>query len=318
MCGVISRTILFCAISVCVVFAGAITHAQSRSGPPSFQVETGLIRLDLQVEEHGIAVTGLVADDFVVYDEGEQQRALYFDVASDPVDLVLLLDLSGSMDGKTRAVAELGLNAIRMLRPEDRVALMAFTAKPKLLVPLKTDRGPVIKALHRLFRCIPNDETDLYAGIDRANQVLWDTYDNRNASAGEMRRRAILIVTDNLGGFRRNEERMMGALKGTDAVVNALILDPGIDIPFHLSHAHRQQDVKRITALTGGVSVETKETRSGVPAMLPLIQTRYSLYYRRPDALPGAYRQVDVALAPGMQQLHPEARITVRPGYSLP
>jgi VWFA-related protein len=316
MCGVISRTILFCAISFCGVFASAIALAQSRSGPPAFQVETGLVRLDLQVEEHGIAVTGLGAEDFIVYDEGQQQRTLYFDVASDPVDLVLLLDLSGSMEGKTRAVAESGLNAVRMLRPEDRVALIAFTARPKLLVPLKTDRGPAIKALHRLFRRIPNDETDLYAGIDRANQVLWDTYDDRN-TAGEMRRRAILIVTDNLGGFRRNEERMMGALKSTDAVVNALILDPEIDIPFHLSHARRQQDVTRITALTGGVSVETK-ARSGLPAMLPLIQTRYSLYYRRPDALPGAYRQVEVALAPGMLQLHPEARITVRPGYSLP
>lgn len=317
MCGVISRTVLFCASSFCIVFAGANALAQSRSGPPAFQVETGLVRLDLQVEEHGLAVTGLCLEDFVVYDEGEPQRTLYFDVASDPVDLVLLLDLSGSMDGKTKAVAESGLNAVRMLGPKDRVALIAFTAKPKLLVPLKTDRGPAIKALHRLFKRTPNDETDLYAGIDRANQILWNTYDNRHASAGEMRRRAILIVTDNLGGFRRNEERIVGALKGTDAVVNALILDPGIDIPFHLSHAHRQQDVTRIAALTGGVSVETK-ARSGLPAMLPLIQTRYSLYYRRPDALPGAYRQVEVALAPGMQHLHPEARITVRPGYSLP
>jgi VWFA-related protein len=315
MCSVISRTILFFAIPIYLCVAGAVARAQSKSGPPAFQVETGLVRLDMQVEEHGIAVTGLGADDFLVYDEGQQQRALYFDVASDPLDLVLLLDLSGSMEGKTRAVAESGLSAVRMLRPEDRVALIAFTARPKLLVPLKTDRRPAIKALRRLFRRIPNDETDLYAGIDRANRVLWKTYDHM---AGEMRRRAILIVTDNLGGFRRNEDRMLGALKSTDAVVNALILDPEIDIPFHLSHASRQQDVTRITALTGGVSVETNETRSGVPAMLPLIQTRYSLYYRRPEALPGAYRQVEVALAPGMQQLHPEARITLRPGYSLP
>ena len=294
------------AASLCLL-AGAGLFGQDR---PEFKTECGLVRLDLQVEEQGRVLSGLRSADFVVYDEGEPQIPLYFDVQSEPLDLVLLLDFSGSMEGRSRQVVDSGLKALRMLGREDRIAVMAFAAKPRLLVPLCADEALLLNALHRLKSRIPAEDTDLYAGIDRATGLL---------SRGERQcRRAVLIITDNLGGIRHKEQRTLDVLTRTGAVVNALIFDSGIDARQHSMHAHLQQDVTRIADLTGGVSLTASEPREALTEAMALIRTRYSLYYRRPDAPSGAFHQVRVALAPALRQLHPGARVAVRPGYWLP
>lgn len=301
------KLVLFSSAAALCFVAGAAIEGQDK---PAFKTESGLVRLDLQVDENGKAMLGLRPEDFLVYDEGEPQTPLYFDVEAEPLDLVLLLDFSGSMEGRGRQVADSGLTTLDMMSPQDRIAVMTFAAKSRILVPLCANRGLAAKALRRLRSHVPGNETDLYAGIGRATQVL-----RRDIA---QRRRAMLVVTDNLGGLRHNEEQMLAALNTTGATVNALILDPGIDARQHSAHAALRQDVTRIAGITGGVSVSAAETEAGVAEALALIRTRYSLYYRRPDAPLRGFHQVKVTLTPGLRERHPDARVSTRAGYWLP
>ena len=63
----------------------------------TFRTGVADVRVDAQVVDGKNVVTGLTQDDFIVTDEGQPQKIVYFGRDSEPLSLVLLLDISGSM-----------------------------------------------------------------------------------------------------------------------------------------------------------------------------------------------------------------------------
>ncbi len=80
-----------------------VTMALSQVQPPSaaFRSDTTLVRVDAQVLTGSRTITGLSRDDFVVFEDGRPQPILHFGNESDPLDLLLLIDKSGSMQPVT-------------------------------------------------------------------------------------------------------------------------------------------------------------------------------------------------------------------------
>ena len=62
----------------------------------------------------------------MVTDEGQPQTLVSFSHGDEPLNLILLLDISGSMQKHIELIAQTARDALAHLRPGDRVAIMVF------------------------------------------------------------------------------------------------------------------------------------------------------------------------------------------------
>jgi VWFA-related protein len=139
-------------IAVVVAAGAALLRAQAdapaaTAQPQTFRTGTDIVIVDVSVREGGRAVPGLRAEDFVVTDNGVRQRVESVESAAVPIDLTMVVDVSGDQAGawtprvqvskvKTEIDAEIGRVAA-MLRPDDRVRVLAIDSHVQLLQPLQ-------------------------------------------------------------------------------------------------------------------------------------------------------------------------------------
>jgi Ca-activated chloride channel family protein len=286
-----------------------------QTGLPQFRVDTTLVHLDVQVElNNGDIVRALKRDDFVVYDEGLPQRIVYFETEAAPVDLIFLLDVSESMNWLVDRLLDTQLEAIRALTVTDRVALMAFDTRGKLLVPFTTDHTAIVGPIKTLAQHSFTGGTDLYRGlrdaceyIQRAAQTQPETEEARN-------RRVILMLTDGIGGANTRERQTLRELWEADAILDVMIVDPTLGL-LHWDPAYRPQDLRFVAPQTGGAVVVSKSPDVTLQYMLERCRLRYSIYYQQPSAQAKTFHRTRVELAPELQHRYPQARIRVRSGY---
>ncbi|MGH9765582.1 MAG: hypothetical protein ACREDR_23900, partial [Blastocatellia bacterium] len=74
-------------------------------GERVIKLETRLVNLNIQaVDRSGRPVTGLTKDDFEVLENGDKENITYFSPNTSPVNVLLLLDLSGSTKDKMKTM----------------------------------------------------------------------------------------------------------------------------------------------------------------------------------------------------------------------
>ena len=100
-----------------VLLAFASPAAAQSEQTPTFTSGVSNVRIDVQVTQDNELVTDLTRADFTVFDEGQQQPITYFGREAEPLSLVLLLDVSGSMKQYIEQVASVARESLRFLRP---------------------------------------------------------------------------------------------------------------------------------------------------------------------------------------------------------
>src|SRR5690606_36452186 len=81
------------------------------------------VRVDVAVRQNGEAVRGLAAGDFEVLDSGVPQTVDLVGFEDVPVNVVLTLDMSGSVQGARLAqLQQGGARLVEALEPRDRAA----------------------------------------------------------------------------------------------------------------------------------------------------------------------------------------------------
>lgn len=281
---------------------------------PTFRAGVTVVRVDAQVLEGGRSVPGLSAGDFVVRDEGAPQPIAYFAHESDPLDLLLLLDVSGSMRRHLEEMARAARRAAGRLRPGDRAGIMFFSRRTELALALTADRDALEQAFERTRR--PPDlgsGTAINASILEAARYVSD-----HASRG---RRAIVILTDNEGlNYQTPDEEVVRALWGADCVLNAIVTKRAArpkpaPVGWTLNPDFTPADVFRLAEETGGQVVRADDAGQALVAMMEHLRTRYSLHYRAPEVAPGSFRRIELDLTAEARRRHPRAVILARRGY---
>src|ERR1700760_817415 len=97
----------------------AVTPAHPQD--PVFRTEISLVKVDAEVTGKSGVVDGLHREDFVVLDNGQPQPIRYFSQEEEPLDIVLLFDISESMGPSIQKVASSARLAMSALRKGDRV-----------------------------------------------------------------------------------------------------------------------------------------------------------------------------------------------------
>lgn len=298
-----------------MLLPGSLASAQE-ADTPVFRAGSSLVRVDVQVIGRGGRVLGdLQAEDFAIYDEGQAREIAHFGRESEPLDLLLLLDVSGSMRRSIERMAETARLALRQLHPDDRVGVMLFARQIEVWEEFTKDFALVSDGMKDAVK-----ERGLGTGTAINEGLLAAA---RHMGAQPVRgRRAILIVTDNMGlNYRVSDEQVLRALYAADSVLNAILIgkqkhpDPAPRGAV-LNPDFTPPDVFKLAEESGGEALEAGKIGETFAQMIERIRARYSLHYAPPEDLgESSFRRIRVELTPQARRRHSSARIRARAGY---
>ncbi len=193
-------------------------------GDVVFRSDVSLVRVDAQVlDSSGRAITGLEQRDFVLREEGRDREIRNFSNENMPVDVLILVDVSTSMRSNVEKVAAASQEALSILGPDDRVAMMVFDRQSRLRLPFSPARSQQVQME---FSRLLNQER--FNGGTDITRALLDaaTYVRRSGRTGV--RRAVVILTDDQTEFNRDEPAVIHAMTKADAVVSLLLAPDAI------------------------------------------------------------------------------------------
>ncbi len=153
---------------------------------PIFRAGSDAVRVFVTVTDRdGRLVTTLTRDNFEVRDEGQPQPITQFDNRPQPIRLIVMLDVSGSMEGNLPLLRAAGTQLFARLRPDDAARVGAFGHEVTISPSFTRDPEELAAALPTaIARDAP---TPLWRAIDQALDGFGKADDRRNV---------ILVLSD--------------------------------------------------------------------------------------------------------------------------
>ena len=250
--------------------------------PFRFTATVDAVHLNVSVvNKKGRLITDLSREDFMVIEDKIHQKIVYFARGEDaPLDLVLLVDASGSMELTEKATnaRNAAIQLIHCLGPEDRVSVYAFDRDVYQLTDFTQDKAAAIAALTRLE---PFGSTALYdAVVTLSDAVVHEGFG----------RRAIVVTTDGVDtSSTRSVDEAVAKAKGVDLPVYAIRVISPVDDPendmflgVHGASFRGEDALRRFTAETGGDMYQGSQWGQLVTASRRIreeMKTQYRLGY---------------------------------------
>jgi hypothetical protein len=104
-----------------------------------FRSNARFVAVDVQVLSSNRPVTGLTRDDFRVLDNSQPQTMSTFGRDDQELDIILLLDVSGSTAGIQKLIRQTAAQATSQLYFRDRVGVIFFDSEPYVIAPPSWD-----------------------------------------------------------------------------------------------------------------------------------------------------------------------------------
>lgn len=174
------------------------------------RVETNLVTMPVSVlDRDGRFVSGLNQRDFEIFENGEKQKIEYFQSVEQPFTVVLMIDVSPSTQFRMDEIQTAAITFVNQLRPADRVMVIAFDERTRILSEPTNNRAQLRKAI---YMAQFGDGTSLYEAVDNAlNRQL----------AKIQGRKAVVIFTDGVDttSRRANYQSTIADVEEADALV---------------------------------------------------------------------------------------------------
>lgn len=164
------------------------TLVRRTSVPGQFVSELSpqLLRFNASVtDRNGRAIGGMKETDFTVYENGVEREVRKVIPTEEPFNLVLLLDVSGSVEERIEFIRKAARDFLKTASRQDRIAIISFRDDIQIISDFSTDRQMLSKKLDEIDA---GGATSLY---DALGFVLADTIKQLR---GE--RTAVVILSD--------------------------------------------------------------------------------------------------------------------------
>ena len=310
------RARLKCLLLLCLC-AAFVSVARGQDVDPNevIKVNTDLVVLDAQViDKKSRKVFGpLQKHDFEIFEENVKQQIAYFAQDQLPLSILLLLDISRSVRPVIEQIGEGANNALRHLKPEDEVAVMAFADNPRLIQTFTKNRALTADKINEASRTFLGHGTFL-------NEALFAASKQVNRATNPANRRAIIVVTDNIAPSdgEYGIDAVMRELLESGTVVYGLIVRSGIAKVFNVLTFGQVHGLNPYAEETGGeiLGANRKEVDLRLGEMFTRLRTRYTIGYRPPETnAEGAFRSVKLQLTPAIMKANKKLVVRARRGY---
>ena len=122
-----------------------------RRAPPGRIVSSiapQLMRFTASVtDRNGRAIGGMRESDFTVWENGIERRVTNVAPANEPFNLVLLLDVSGSVEERMDFIRKAARDFLRTTSPQDRISIITFRDDIQVISDFSTDRRMLSRKL---------------------------------------------------------------------------------------------------------------------------------------------------------------------------
>jgi VWFA-related protein len=309
-----------------------------------FHSDVSLVRVDAQVvDSSNRAIIHLKATDFVLREDGREVPIRNFASDNMPVDVLFLLDVSGSMRPHVQRIADASGQALSELGKDDRMGIMVFDRYTRVRLAFNSNRQDVQHEFDRLLR----DER--FNGGTDITRAMLDAADYMRQNGRRDARRAIVILTDDQTEFERDDEGVGQALARANTVMCALIAPDAM--PYNRGGGQRpgglgggglggplggiifgrgggggypggrgmgggqhtkSAGTSEIARDSGGDSMSVNDA-SALEDTLERLRRRYTLYFSLPEGVqPGQERNIEVDLAPEARRRFSDAEVRYR------
>lgn len=300
--------LLFISLFGLLLIAPHLSRAQdSQDEDGVLRVNTDLVVLNVTATDvNGDYVRGLTRADFKVFEDGREQSITNFGEEETPFAVALLLDISGSMEGRITLARAAAIRFLDGLRPEDTAAVYSFHSKVEQVQDFAHTRDLAPSA----FGLSAKGMTVLYDAVVRAANDL--------AKRPE-KRRAIVILSD--GADTRSSASADKALAAALAA-NATIYT--VDMADHKAASQGAAataaraatgTLREFAAKSGGRFVATpggQLLREAFAEIVAELSNQYTIGYRPTNTTPdGRWRSIEVKVA------RAEVSARTRRGYRL-
>jgi Ca-activated chloride channel homolog len=274
------------------------------------------VRLPITVtDKKGQFVTGLTAQDFVVFEDKVQQQVDSFTSEENnnlPLYVAVLMDTSPSTAGKLKFEQESAMNFIQtVVRPRrDRVLFATFDDQ----VTLRQDFTDRLELLDRAVFAIKKtgSQTALY-------DAIYQFCDEKMRSA--QGRRALVIITDGDDTYSRADiNDAIDIAQRTETTIFAISTKAGLSgaVPGVESGTVRDKGDKgleRMCEETGGIAFFTGDMLALERSFTKIakeLRSQYLITYKPTnDRYDGSYRRVEVKFAGGRENM----KLRTKRGY---
>ncbi len=235
------------------------------------------------------AISDLAPADFSVAESGSPRDIVSVRPHTAPVNLVLLLDVSGSVDNYVNFIRKAARAFIDTARPDDRISVILFNEDVKALSGFSTDRARLSESL---------DTFDAGGATGYYDAIAYTLAETLRPLKGE--RTAIVVLTD--GDDNRSFlpfESLIGAIEESGALIyplyvpSALIAssetnDPnkGID-PLRSRYmtlsARAEGEGERLAKVSGGVYypiTQLSQIQRAYDDIVAQVRTAYAITFR--------------------------------------
>lgn len=307
-----TRLLKLGALAVCVLAVLDVAGAQQ----PVFRGTGDAVRVFVTVTDRdGRLVTTLTRDDFEVRDNGKPQPITLFDNSPQPIRIIVMLDVSGSMEGNLPLLRGAAQQLFVRLGSHDLARVGTFGHEVDISPSFTRDPGALLSALPDGIA--PDAPTPLWRAIDEALEAFGDEGDER---------RVILVLSDGKDsgpiGFRRryiSQGEVIERARAADVMVYAIgmrsrgrrAIQPGIGrggLQAMLTEDLPDAGLARVAEQTGGGYAEIRFGQDLGAAFARVADELHSQYLLgfAPPKRDGKAHRIDVRI--GQRGLTPRAR----------
>ena len=292
-----------------------------------FRIGIAVDQVFLSVNARSLAggfVRDLRQDQFQVYEDGVKQRIVNFSSETVPVQVVLLVDISGSTRDSLPVIRRAALSFAKSLGKEDRIAVITFNDAPRLILNWTNDLTKIENALLSVWA----------KGHTVLNDALYVTCDDLlKEVAGK---KAIILLTDGVdtGSMVSYQEVVDLGIRSEAIVYVVSKLNEywGMAIAARMEFAARSQIVPRqltddfilevrrflqkLADQTGGRVLNSQAFSSLIDVYAQVaeeLKNQYYVSYVPSNRLrDGIWRNISVRV------INPSTVVGTRPGYYAP
>ncbi len=230
----------------------------------TYRAVTSLVSVDVVVLRGRSPVTGLNSRDFALTDNGIRQRLESASAADLPIDVSLAVDMSSSVIANLDAFKSEVRRFARMLRPTDRIRVVAFGTG-------------VVEAV----RMRPAGESLDLSGLDARGAtslndallytLLWHH--------GDQRRHLVIVLTDGIDTVSTmNGPDVVAAAARVEAVVHAILVPPASE-PASAWQRRSLDATRELAFSTGGRVHPLKQAYNDFHQIVEDFRSGYVLRY---------------------------------------
>jgi VWFA-related protein len=324
---ILVRALLFAALLQFAPF-GMAQASQDATDDPIIRINVELVQVDAQVlkKKTGRPVDSLGNEDFQLYEDGVRQQIAEMSQNQLPLSVVLLFDLTFSVQPVLKPLASGALEALKHLKPEDEAAVMVYAASTQLLQDFTRDRQLIVEAIQKASEMESSEAAYFNEAVFQASAQLGKAKNPKS-------RRSIIWLTDNVPNIpsskQHSQQEALREAFETGTVISTL-LERSVISDFFIATFSKDPlfapfrmhdppgNVYKYAERTGGdVMTSSKEDVSAKLAQLiDAIRSRYTLgYYPSVKQPKGKFCEINVQVRSEARKREGPLMVRMKKGY---